>query len=257
MLYFIKKNVPGNKATKFQKMAYFSICVCLGSGVLGTVVGVIMMLQDLSDPQALGVGIATSLITVLYSIIISTIFFLPIYAISSSADKEILREENDQGEQISPGKNKKSLSHVIFALVLAFLTIIPILFLVGSTFFTESSGNDQLSVTEKGLVLEIDDICVNITGTEGKNVVLLSPVITFSGEILYESNFKEQGIPTSMKHETIKILRTKGMKFLDSPEAVGALCRELREVYMNVIKKDYKRETVRIYDVTFSRFIVQ
>jgi len=46
-------------------------------GMVGTLIGLIQMLQDLSDPNALGVGMATALITTLYGAFFANMFFIP------------------------------------------------------------------------------------------------------------------------------------------------------------------------------------
>ncbi|MHC4407262.1 MAG: motility protein A [Planctomycetota bacterium] len=46
-------------------------------GMIGTLMGLIMMLGNLSDPDALGPGMAVALVTTLYGAITANIFFLP------------------------------------------------------------------------------------------------------------------------------------------------------------------------------------
>ena len=46
-------------------------------GMIGTLMGLIIMLGQLDDPEALGPGMAVALITTLYGAIMSNIFFLP------------------------------------------------------------------------------------------------------------------------------------------------------------------------------------
>lgn len=47
-------------------------------GMIGTVVGMILMLQNISDPAALGAGLAIALITTLYGSILSNLVFAPL-----------------------------------------------------------------------------------------------------------------------------------------------------------------------------------
>lgn len=49
-----------------------------GFGLLGTVLGLIMVLGNLSEPEKLGAGIAQAFLTTLYGIIFANLFFLPI-----------------------------------------------------------------------------------------------------------------------------------------------------------------------------------
>ncbi len=46
-------------------------------GMIGTLMGLIMMLSDMSDPSKIGEGMAVALITTLYGAIVSNVFFLP------------------------------------------------------------------------------------------------------------------------------------------------------------------------------------
>jgi chemotaxis protein MotA len=46
-------------------------------GMIGTLMGLIMMLSNMSDPSTIGSGMAVALITTLYGAIISNVFFIP------------------------------------------------------------------------------------------------------------------------------------------------------------------------------------
>ncbi len=46
-------------------------------GMIGTLIGLIMMLQDMSDPSGIGKGMAVALITTLYGAIVANVFFSP------------------------------------------------------------------------------------------------------------------------------------------------------------------------------------
>jgi len=47
-------------------------------GMIGTLVGLVQMLQDLSDPASIGIGMATALLTTLYGAIAANMLFLPL-----------------------------------------------------------------------------------------------------------------------------------------------------------------------------------
>lgn len=47
-------------------------------GMIGTLIGLILMLGDLSDADAIGIGMATALITTLYGAIFANVVFIPI-----------------------------------------------------------------------------------------------------------------------------------------------------------------------------------
>ncbi|MFW6169470.1 MAG: motility protein A [Planctomycetota bacterium] len=46
-------------------------------GMIGTLMGLIMMLSDMSDPSKIGSGMATALITTLYGAIVANVVFIP------------------------------------------------------------------------------------------------------------------------------------------------------------------------------------
>jgi len=47
-------------------------------GMIGTLVGLVQMLQDLSDPTSIGIGMATALLTTLYGAMAANMVFLPL-----------------------------------------------------------------------------------------------------------------------------------------------------------------------------------
>jgi chemotaxis protein MotA len=47
-------------------------------GMIGTLVGLVQMLQDLSDPSSIGVGMATALLTTLYGAVLANMVFIPL-----------------------------------------------------------------------------------------------------------------------------------------------------------------------------------
>ncbi|MDA1264774.1 MAG: motility protein A [Planctomycetota bacterium] len=47
-------------------------------GMIGTLVGLVQMLQDLSDPSAIGTGMATALLTTLYGAMAANMLFIPL-----------------------------------------------------------------------------------------------------------------------------------------------------------------------------------
>lgn len=47
-------------------------------GMIGTLVGLVQMLQNLSDPSAIGIGMATALLTTLYGAMLANMLFIPL-----------------------------------------------------------------------------------------------------------------------------------------------------------------------------------
>ncbi len=58
-------------------------------GMIGTLIGLVAMLGDMSDPSGIGAGMAVALLTTLYGAIIANVIFLPL------ADKLALRSEEE------------------------------------------------------------------------------------------------------------------------------------------------------------------
>ena len=65
-----------------------------GFGMLGTLIGLIIMLGELDDPSTIGSGMATALITTFYGSLASNLFFLPIANnLKSQTDEEMFTGE--------------------------------------------------------------------------------------------------------------------------------------------------------------------
>lgn len=63
-------------------------------GMIGTLVGLVLMLQNLSDPSALGPGMAVALITTFYGAVFANLIFLPIAGkLSAKNSSEILARQ--------------------------------------------------------------------------------------------------------------------------------------------------------------------
>ncbi len=63
-------------------------------GMIGTLVGLVQMLQNLSDPSMIGQGMATALLTTLYGAVLANMVFLPLAGkLDVRAKQEILLRE--------------------------------------------------------------------------------------------------------------------------------------------------------------------
>ncbi len=60
-------------------------------GMIGTLVGLVQMLQDLSDPTAIGLGMATALLTTLYGAMGANMVFIPV-----AGKLEVVAKTNQQ-----------------------------------------------------------------------------------------------------------------------------------------------------------------
>ena len=59
-------------------------------GMIGTLIGLILMLQQLDDPSTIGVGMATALITTFYGVLLANLLFLPLAGKLEGRSKEEL-----------------------------------------------------------------------------------------------------------------------------------------------------------------------
>lgn len=57
-------------------------------GMLGTLIGLVIMLSDLDDPSGIGSGMATALLTTFYGSLFANLFFIPIAANLASKTEE-------------------------------------------------------------------------------------------------------------------------------------------------------------------------
>jgi len=63
-------------------------------GMIGTLIGLIQMLGDLSDPDQIGMGMAVALLTTLYGAVVANLVFLPIAGkLKVKSDEEVLMKE--------------------------------------------------------------------------------------------------------------------------------------------------------------------
>lgn len=63
-------------------------------GMIGTLIGLIQMLQSLDDPAKLGSGMATALITTFYGALLAYLFFLPVAGkLANRSKEELLQKE--------------------------------------------------------------------------------------------------------------------------------------------------------------------
>ena len=63
-------------------------------GMIGTLIGLILMLQQLDDPSTIGVGMATALITTFYGVLFANLLFLPLAGkLEGRSKEEVMTKE--------------------------------------------------------------------------------------------------------------------------------------------------------------------
>ncbi|MFP4055842.1 MAG: flagellar motor protein [Candidatus Brocadiia bacterium] len=81
-------------------------------GMIGTLIGLVQMLRQLSDPSQIGVGMATALITTFYGAVMANLVFLPLAGKleASSQDEALLTELLIEGVVcIQNGENPRAI----------------------------------------------------------------------------------------------------------------------------------------------------
>lgn len=89
-----------------------------GFGMIGTLIGLVVMLVDLDDPSAIGVGMAVALTTTFYGSFLANMVFLPIASnLSEQTDEELFTNEMilDGILQIQAGTNPRLLEERLLA----------------------------------------------------------------------------------------------------------------------------------------------
>ena len=63
-------------------------------GMIGTLIGLILMLKNLNDPDSLGPGMATALITTFYGVVLANLVFTPVAKkLKAQSELEKLQKE--------------------------------------------------------------------------------------------------------------------------------------------------------------------
>ncbi|MEX0648314.1 MAG: MotA/TolQ/ExbB proton channel family protein [Balneolaceae bacterium] len=71
-------------------------------GMIGTVIGLILMLQNIQDPESLGVGLALALLTTLYGTILANMIFIPLSGkLDNLSEKQLTRKRMYKAAVIS------------------------------------------------------------------------------------------------------------------------------------------------------------
>jgi chemotaxis protein MotA len=101
-------------------------------GMIGTLIGLVLMLQDLSDPSKIGVGMAVALLTTLYGAFVANLFCIPI-----------------QGKLEQRTKEEVHLKHMLLAGILS-IQAGDSPRVVGDKLLVYLSPADRAAVTESG-----------------------------------------------------------------------------------------------------------
>lgn len=113
----IRHNLTAKINTKQQQFAHagnlFESLAKLspGMGLLGTIIGLVLMLQNLSDPSKIGSGMAAALLTTLYGLILGNVVYQPIAEKITIYAEKTLQMDMLILEGVLLLKDKKSSAH--------------------------------------------------------------------------------------------------------------------------------------------------
>lgn len=88
-VYFVS-----SRHTEGQSMIQSMASFAPAYGMIGTLIGLIIMLENLDDPESLGPGMATALVTTFYGVVLANLVFTPIAKkLKAQSDMEKLQKE--------------------------------------------------------------------------------------------------------------------------------------------------------------------
>jgi chemotaxis protein MotA len=71
-------------------------------GMIGTIIGLILMLQNINDPESLGMGLSVALLTTFYGTILANLVFLPLSGkLNNLGEQQLIRKQMFESAIIS------------------------------------------------------------------------------------------------------------------------------------------------------------
>jgi len=120
-----------------------------GAGLLGTLLGLIAMLADLSDPAAIGAGMAVALLTTAYGAMLAEFLFAPLQqsVLNHPVRDEPTEHRGEDAESIAGGAPSGLWRGVAVVALLVAVFFVPIVS------FSEIKSEDQLRPEEEARYL--------------------------------------------------------------------------------------------------------
>lgn len=89
----LKGRIATEAATLSLTSKFFNTAgtYCPAFGMVGTLIGLIQMMQNLTDPAAIGAGMAVAMITTFYGALLANLVFLPLAASAKSQMTDLLK----------------------------------------------------------------------------------------------------------------------------------------------------------------------
>ena len=159
---FTKPPAPNSR---FAEIAVLGSRYVVGAGVTGTLIGIIQMLRNTYEPSTIGSGMAVSLITVLYAVVVSE--FVMAFLAKAYSEGELL--------PVQARSNRSMvlvISMVIGVVALCFLTIVAF-----------HPADEQIDMHSRSL-FSMSAFEVNPSGAESIRVLRFTPCLVLSDECL-------------------------------------------------------------------------
>tara|TARA_B100000029_G_C17582122_1_gene959961 strand:+ start:1599 stop:2114 length:516 start_codon:yes stop_codon:yes gene_type:complete len=120
---------PLGRETAQRHIAVLSTCrtIALSAGGLGFILGLIIILQNLSDPAKLGPGVAIALISTLYALILSELILAPL---SNRLQCHFASPRNDNDVDSSPKGPLEAATPSVSIFLLSTLGSLLMLFII-------------------------------------------------------------------------------------------------------------------------------
>jgi flagellar motor component MotA len=117
-LTFVSRNPEPNP--KFAEIALFASRYLIGIGLVGMLIGLVQILNNLSDPSGIGAGMAVAILTILYALIVSEVFCAFLYKAYSSDGQATPAKPLPLKNTTLPAAVTALLLMLFFALLISF-----------------------------------------------------------------------------------------------------------------------------------------
>ena len=109
---------------RFAQIAISGSRYVIGAGLIGALIGMIQMLRNLTSPKQIGAGMAVALLTALYAVITSEIFFAFLH--KAYCDGAGCKSQSDSSKNagLLPLKNVALPGVVVLFMIVSFLVLL-------------------------------------------------------------------------------------------------------------------------------------
>lgn len=271
--YFILLFIYGKDLFYYLKEALFALCgktvkantryaeisvtgsrVVILVGVIATLIGLINLLHSYTNQEQLLPGIAVSILTTFYGLIVSQLIFFP------------LRKVFEKGTTLTEKKSSSILN--IFITIVAFLLIsIVIMFIMGLILEItgntnppriEKIGDAEFKYCGKNSQVIFNNIQSNIQSDKGLFICSLDIVINVNQQDMLRffeprEPYNRSGIQSQMKATISTILSQRTVKKLLTTKGKKDLALEIEKALNEIL---YQLTEGKVENIFFSKFLI-